>query len=121
MLCQKMLQLPFWLALSFSLFALSRALGTILINSTLNVTLSDQLVRPSDITVCVNNTQHPTWGIELDQFDYRICQDTVRLITSRLGGDLYTSYDFYSRQIYPSGPGTSEHSAWPLAQGAGSG
>ncbi len=121
MLYQKMLQPPIWLGLSCSLFALPRALGTTLINSTLNSTLNDKLDSPSDIAVCVNNTQHPTWGVELDQFDYSTCKHAVGIIASRLGTNLYSSFDFYSRQVYPSGPGGTWYEAWPLAQGASAG
>ncbi len=107
------------LQLSYFLIAPLAALGAVLVNTTLNATPSDELDTPSP--VCVENTQHPTWGVSLDQFDVSLCQHAVELITSKLAGDLYMSYDFYSRQVYPSGPGPPGHLAWPLAQGAGAG
>ena len=113
-----MLQL-FMLGLSFSVFVLPRTLGAILINSTLDVAPSDMFDKPSP--VCVNNTQHPTWGVSLEKFDFNYCRQAIQLVASRLDGNVYTSYDFYSRQVHPSGPGPVGYEAWPLAQGAGAG
>lgn len=119
MLCPDLLQLSLLLGLSYSLSALPRTLGAILINSTLDTISGDSLDKPSP--VCVNNTQHPTWGLTLEAFDFSTCQHTIELIASRLGGNIYKSYDFYSRQVFPSGPGFVGYEAWPLPQGAGAG
>ena len=107
------------LRFSYFLIAPLAALGAILINTTLNVAPSDDLDKSSP--VCVNNTKHSTWGLTLEEFNVSVCQQTVELINSKLAGDLYMSYDFYSRQVYPSGPGSAGHLTWPLAQGAGAG
>ena len=109
------------LQLSLSFAVLPGALGAILLDSTFNASLSDNLDKPPDVTVCVNNTKHPTWGPTLDEFDFNTCQNAVGLIASKLEGKVYNSYDFYSRQVYPSGPGAAGYETWPLAQGAGVG
>lgn len=114
MLHPNMLQLSFWLGLYYSLLALPPTLDAILINSTLNAVPSGNLDRPSP--VCVKNTQHPTWGMTLEQFDFSTCRHAFELIASRLGDSIYTSFDFYSRLAFPTG-----HDGWPLAQGAGAG
>ena len=108
------------LQLSFLLTAPHPTLGATFINSTLNAAPSGSveavfpIYKPSP--VCVDNAQHPTWGLTLEQFDFSLCQRAVELITSRTEGDRYTSYDFFSRQVFPNG-----HEGWPLAQGSGAG
>lgn len=119
MLCPKLLQLSLLLALSYSLSALPRTLGSMVINSTLDTISGDSLDKPSP--VCVNNTQHPTWGLTLEAFNFSTCQQTIELIASKLDGRIYNSYDFYSRQVFPSGRGSVGYEAWPLPQGAGAG
>lgn len=117
-----MLQLSFWLGLWYSFVALPGTRGAILVNSPLNATPSNGLDVYPDVTTCVNNAQHPTWtGPAPDQFDFDTCQNAVNLFNSHVEGRLYTSYDFYSRQVYPSGPVVVGYEAWPLAQGASSG
>ena len=115
-----MLQVLFLLVLFYSLFALSRTRGPIFINSTLDAAPGDELDAPSP-PVCVNNTQHQIWGLALQQFDYSTCRNSLGLMTSRLDGNIYTSYDFFSRRVYPSGTFPPGDEGWPLAQGAGSG
>lgn len=114
MLYPNTLQLSFLLGFSYSFLALPSTLGANTINSTLNAASSGSLDETSP--VCVDITQHSTWGLTLQEFNFAHCQHAVSLITSRLEGDLYTSYDFYSRQAFPAG-----HQGWPLAQGAGAG
>ena len=117
-----MLQLSFWLGFLYSSFALPGTRGAILVNSSLNATPGDGLDLSPDATVCVNNAQHPTWvSPTLDRFDLDTCQTAVDLFMSKVEGKLYNSYDFYSRQVYPSGPVVIGYEAWPLAQGASSG
>lgn len=108
-----MLQMYLLLGLFYS-FALPLALGAILINPTLAVNPNGSLNETSP--VCVNNTQVSTWGLTLEGFDFSDCQHALELMASRLDGDMYTSYDFYSRQVFAAG-----HEGWPLAQGAGAG
>lgn len=107
------------LGLTCSFFALPRTGGAFFINSTLDVAPSDSLNKPTP--VCVNITEHPDWGPTLDVFDFDICQHAIQLIRPKVEGNIYTSYDFYSRQVYPDGPGPVGYKAWPLAQGAGVG
>ena len=117
-----MLQLSFWLGFLYSFFALPGTRGAIFVNSSLKATPSDGLDGPSDVTVCVNNAQHPTWrGSASDRFDLENCQIAVDLFLDQVKDNLYTSYDFFSRQVYPSGPAAIGYEAWPLAQGASSG
>ena len=105
---------------SYLLNALHPTLGAKSINSTLNAAPSDSvealfpIYKPSP--VCVNNTQHPTWGLTLEEFDFSICQHALDLISTKIEGDRYTSYEFFSRQAFPNG-----HVGWPLAQGSGAG
>ena len=122
MLYPNMLQLSFWLGVLYSSFALPGTRGAILVNSSLNAPPGDGLDLSPDATVCVNNAQHPTWvSPTLDRFDLDTCQTAVDLFMSKVEGKLYNSYDFYSRQVYPSGPVVIGYEAWPLAQGASSG
>lgn len=107
------------LGFAYSLIALPSSLGVFLINPTFNATSSDELDKPSP--VCVNNAVHPTWGLTLEQFDFTNCRTAIDFFASKLEGNVYISHDFYSRQVYPSGPGAVGHEAWPLAQGAGAG
>ena len=117
-----MLQLFFWLGFWYFFFALPGTRGAILVNSSFNATPDDGLDGLPDVTVCVNNTQHPTWvGSVPDQFNLNTCQKTVNLFLEKVEGNLYTSYDFYSRQAFPSGLVVIGHETWPLAQGASSG
>ena len=109
------------LGLYYSLFAMPQTISAILINSTLNAAPSDPLDNVLPVAVCVNNTQHPMWGVSLELFDFSECRRALAHITAKLEGNYYTSYDFYSRRVYPSGPGPIRGEAWPLAQGAGSG
>ena len=121
MLYLNMLQLSFWLGLLYSFFALPGTRGAIFVNSSLNANQRDGLDGPPDVTVCVNDAQYPTWrGSAPDRFDIKACQDAVNLVISLVEGKLYLSYDFYSRQVYPSGLAASGFEAWPLAQGASS-
>ena len=122
MLYPNMLRMSFWLGFLYSFFALPGTRGVIFVNSSLNATAGDGLDGPPDVTVCVDNAQHPTWrGSAEDQFDLDTCQVAVDLFLSQVGGKLYTSYDFFSRQFYPSGPAAIGYEAWPLPQGASSG
>ena len=116
-----MLQWNFWLGLLFLSSELPASLCLTLVNTTLNATPSDRLDRPPDMTVCVNNIQHQTWGGSLEDFHVGNCRRAVELIAEKVKDRTYTSYDFYSRQVYPSGPGTVGYEAWPLPQGASSG
>ena len=122
MLYMNMLRLSFWLGYLYTFFALPGTRGAILVNSSLNATPGDGLDGPPDVTVCVDNTQYPTWrGSAEDRFDLDTCQTAVDLFLSQIQGKLYTSYDFYSRQVYPSGLVVIGQETWPLAQGASSG
>ena len=122
MLYPNMLRLSFWLGFLYSFFALPGTRGAILVNSSLNATPGDGLDGPPDLTVCVDNAQYPTWtGPAEDRFDMDTCQTAVDLFLSQVEGKLYTSYDFYSRQVYPSGLVVIGQETWPLAQGASSG
>ena len=115
-----MLPLSCLLRLSYSLIAPPPALGLIVVNSTLNAAPNDSLgavVHKSNPTpVCVNNVQHSTWGPTLDEFDFSTCRQALELVTSKLDGHNYKSWDFYSKQVFPHG-----HEGWPLAQGATAG
>lgn len=117
MLRPNMLPLSFLLRLSYLLIAPPPTLGSIVVNSTHNAAQSDSLGAGVPISsptpVCVNAIQHSNWGPTLEEFDYSSCRHAVELITTNLGRDMYKSYDFYSRQLYPAG-----HEGWPLAQGA---
>ena len=119
MLCPNMLQLSLWLGLSYCFLALPGSMGATLslFNSSLNATSYNGLDRP--LTMCVNNTVHPTWGQTLEEFDLDTCERAFDLFAEKVKGRLYTSYDFYSRQVYPYGP--AEIIAWPLVQGASTG
>ena len=122
MLYPNMLQLSCWLGFWYSFFALPGTRGAILVNSSLNATTSDGLDEHADVTVCVNPAQHSAWTDPgEDRFDVNSCQTAIDLFVAKVEGKLYTSYDFYSRQVYPSGPGAVGYEAWPLAQGASSG
>ena len=117
----EMLQLSFLLGFFLSFFALPGQIRAIFINSSLNETPSDGFDGAPPGAVCVNNTQHPTWGPTLDRFDSDTCQNSVDLFAAHVKGNYYASYDFYSRQVYPAGFGPIGYEAWPLAQGASSG
>ena len=119
MLYFNMLQL-FWLIFSYSFLVLPETLGAV-IDVTPNATLNDRLDGPTYAAKCVNNTEHPTWGLELDNFDFHGCQRAVGLLAPRLKDSLYTSYDFFSRQAYPHGPSPTGYEAWALGIGAGAG
>ena len=116
-------QLFLWLGLSYSLSLLPQTLGATLNNISLNATATaiDGLDAPPESPVCVNNTLHPNWGLSLEVFDFELCQEGVKIVFEGVEGNLYTTYDFYSRQVYPYGPGTAGNEAWPLAQGSGVG
>ena len=117
-----MLQLSFWLGFWFTFFALPGTRGAISVNLSLNATPSGGLDAHSDLIMCVDSAQHPSWaGPAQDRFDLEACQQAVNLIFGRVQGKLYNSYDFFSRQVYPSGPAAIGYEAWPLAQGASSG
>ena len=113
--------LSFLLRLSYLWNAPFPTTGSVVVvnATTLNVAPNDSLgaVAPiSDPTpVCVNNIQHPSWGPTLGQFDYNTCREAVELVTKKLESDMYKSFVFYSRQVYPIG-----REGWPLAQGGGS-
>ena len=119
MLCPSTVQISCFVGFFYSLFATPRTLGAVLINSTLSAAPSAGIDSPSPMEpVCVNNTRHSTWGPTLELFDFGHCQQAVRSIHSRLEGNIYNSYDFYSVQVYPSGPKRAGHDGWPLATGA---
>ena len=119
MLYLNMLKL-FWLIVSYSFFVLAGTLGAV-IDVTLNATSSDWLYTPTYAAKCVDNTEHPTWGLDLDEFGFSGCQRAVGLLATRLEDKLYSSYDFFSRQVYPHGPGRTGYEAWALGIGAGAG
>ena len=122
MLYLNMLRMSFWLGFLYSFFVLPGTRGAILVSSSLNATPGDGLDGPPDVTVCVDNAQYPTWmGPAEDRFDLDTCQIAVDLFLARIEDKLYTSYDFFSRQVYPSGPAAIGYEAWPLPQGASSG
>ena len=123
MLYLNMLQLSFWLGLWYCFFALPGTGRVILVNSSLDTIQGDGLDRPPEVTVCVNDAEHPTWRSPApDRFDTETCRNAVNLIDSKVEGKLYLVYDFYSRQVYPSGPAAARgFDAWSLAQGASSG
>ena len=123
MLYLNMLQLSFWLGFWYSFFALPGTGSVILVNSSLDATKGDGLDRPPEVTVCVNDAEHPTWrGPASDQFNIETCRSAVNLILSKVEGKLYLVYDFYSHQVYPSGPAAARgFEAWSLSQGASSG
>ena len=121
MLYLNLLQLSFWFGLFYSSLPLPRTLGASLLDLSLNATPIDGPDRPPDLTVCVDDTHHPTWGLPPDGFDFSTCRQAVELIATRIEDKLYTSYEFYSRQVYPHGPMNPSSDAWPLAQGASAG
>ena len=114
-----LLQLFLCLGLSYSLSPLPRTRGATLIDPSINATLTNGLDVPPSPAMCINNTVHPNWGLNLDVFDFDVCQEALQIIASKVENKFYISYDFYSRQVYPYGPGTAAgDEAWPLAQGA---
>ena len=106
------LQLPFFLGLCYWSNALPPTLDAIFIDSSLNATPSGSL--NASPPVCVDNKRHSEWGLTLDMFGIAPCRHALDLIIAKLEGDIYTSYDFYSRLAFPGG-----HEGWPLAQGSG--
>ena len=120
MLRPSMLPLSFLLRLSYSLIPPPPTLGSIVVNSTFSAAPKDSLgavLHSSNPTpVCVDNVQHSTWGPTLGQFDYSKCRQALEIVTSKLDGDKYKSWDFYSKQVFPAG-----REGWPLAQGATAG
>lgn len=118
-----MLRLCFWLGLSYSLVASAGTIGATLMNSSLNANPSNRLDTPREreAPVCVNSTQHPMWGLDLDEFDFTTCQHAVELLKPSLASFFYKSFDFYSRRVHPSGLGPAVSDAWPLAQGTATG
>ena len=110
-----------WLGWSYALSLLPQTLGATLNNLSLNATPIDGFDAPPESAVCVNNTLHPNWGLSLDLFDSVLCQEAVKIVFEGVEANLYTTYDFYSRQVYPYGPGSTGNEVWPLAQGSGVG
>ena len=108
------LQLPFLLGLYYWSIALPPTLGALLIDSPLNAAPSGTLNASSP--VCVDNKRHSDWGLTHDQFEAASCRAALDLTISKLDGDMYRSYEFYSRLAFPGG-----HEGWPLAQGSGVG
>lgn len=123
MIYPNMLQLCFWFGSSYSLFASAGTIGATLINSSLNANPNNRLDRPQEreAPVCVDNTRHPMWGLTHEEFDFTTCQHSVELLRPEIASFLYHSYDFYSRQVYPSGIGPTLSGAWPLVQGTATG
>ena len=112
-----MLPLSFLLHLSYSLIAPPPTLGSIVVNSTFSAAPNDSLgaaVHNSNPDpVCVDSVQHSTWGPTLGQIDFSTCRQALELVTNSLDEHKYESWDFYSKQVFPTG-----HDGWPLAQGA---
>ena len=114
MLHLNILQLPFVLGLCQWSNALPPTLGDVFIDSSLNEAPSGSL--NASLPVCVDNKRHSNWGSTLDMFGTASCRHAMNLITAKVEGDAYTSYDFYSRLAFPGG-----HEGWPLVQGSGTG
>lgn len=116
-----MLRLCFWFGLSYSLVASAGTIGATLINSSLIANPNTRLDSPREreAPVCVDNAQHPKWGVDLDGFAFATCQHAVELLKPSIASFLYNSYDFYSRRVYPAGIGAAD--AWPLVQGTATG
>ena len=115
MLHPNILQLSFFLGLCHWSNALSPTPGAVFIDSSLNTAPSGSL--NASLPVCVDNKRHSNWGgLTPDMFGTASCRHAMDLFIAKVEGDVYTSYDFYSRLAFPGG-----HEGWPLVQGSGTG
>ena len=68
--------------------------------------------------ICVNVTEHPTWGSSPGLFAVQDCVDAMNMVMETVRGQSSAIFDFYSQTFIPSHPLPG---SWPLPFGSSKG